>query len=165
MIFASNIIMICYILPHASGEENLSFAGVALRRGKEGLKMEEFIEKVKNGASKMFAEAEKLTGTATQKTGAFVSRAKLNYAVTANENKIKDICEDIGKSVYEEYKSGSEFPEPIAEKLKEIDTLYDEVTELKTKIADLKNSVICGECGEYNSAEGTYCSKCGVRLK
>ena len=127
--------------------------------------MEEFIEKVKNSASKMFVEAEKITETAAQKTGAFVSRTKLNYAISANENKIKDICADIGKSVYDEYKSGSEFPEKIAEKLKEIDTLYDEVNELKAKVADLKNSVVCSECGEYNSAYGTYCSKCGAKLK
>lgn len=127
--------------------------------------MEDFIKKMKNEASKVIGEAGKLTGTAVEKTGSFVNCAKLNYVVGANENKIKEIYAEIGKFVYVEYKSGNQIPESILEKMQEIDILYDEINELKTKIADLKKSVICTECGEYNNGENVFCSKCGSKLK
>lgn len=126
---------------------------------------EQFVEKIKQGADKVFTEAEKFAGSAVNKTGNLINKTKLNYAIGTNEGKIKDILAEIGKSVYNEYKNGSEFPEDIAEKLSCVDTLYDEIAELKAKIADMSNSVVCPECGEYCSADGDFCSKCGAKIK
>lgn len=131
---------------------------------KEDVVMEEFVEKLKNGAAKVFGEAEKITSAAISKTGTLVEQTKLNYAISSNEGKVKDIFQAIGKIVYEEYKEGNAFPENIAEQLQIADTLMDEISELKVKIADLKKSVVCPECGEYNKGESVYCSKCGERL-
>ncbi len=126
---------------------------------------EQFVEKIKQGADKVFSEAERFAGSAVNKTNNIISKTKINYAIGANEGKIKDILAEIGKSVYDEYKNGSEFPEDIAEKLSSVDTLYDEISELKAKIADMNNSVCCPECGEYCPNTSEYCSKCGAKIK
>ena len=127
--------------------------------------MDEFVEKIKSGAAKVFTEAEKFTNSAVEKTSSVVNQTKLNYAVGVNEKKIKDVFAQIGKAVYDEYKNGGECPEAIADDLKLIDSLYDEIAELKAKIADMKNSVVCSKCGAYNTNESIFCSQCGEKLQ
>lgn len=126
--------------------------------------MEEFVSKLKTGATKVFESAEKITSNAISKTSTMVSKTKLNYAISANESKIKDIYAKLGKYVYDEYKAGSTFPDDIAEDLSTVETLYDEIDELKAKIADMENSTVCPECGAYNKNGAVYCSKCGEKL-
>lgn len=126
--------------------------------------MDEFVEKLKQGANMVFGNAEKFTTAAVDKAGSMVEQTKLGYAIKVNEEKIKDILAELGKNVYDEYKSGSEFPEKMSEKLAMIDSLNDEILEMKAKIADMKNSVVCHEYGAYNDSESVYCSKCGKKL-
>lgn len=127
--------------------------------------MEDFVSKLKQTAGKVVAEAEKLTSVAVSKTGNLVSQTKMNYTINSNEGKIKEIFSEIGRYIYDEYKKGAEVSEDILEKFEIVDEMFDEINELKTKIADMKNAVICEECGEYNSQESTFCSKCGAQLK
>lgn len=125
---------------------------------------EQFFNKLKMGADKVFSEAEKFAGNAVNKTSNLINKTKINYAVNANEEKIKDILAEVGKIVYNEFKSGSEFPEDISQKLSAVEELYDEVAELKAKIAENDNSILCPQCGEYCSKESEYCSKCGSKI-
>lgn len=126
---------------------------------------EQFFNKLKQGADKVFSEAEKFAGTAVNKTGNLINKTKINYAIGANEGKAKDILAEVGKIVYDEFESGSEFPEEIAQKLAVVKELYDETEELKAKIADMDDRVICSECGGYCLQDSEYCSKCGAKIK
>ena len=126
--------------------------------------MEEFVSKLKTGAVKVFEGAGKVTNTAISKTGTMVNKTKLNYAISSNESKIKDIFAKLGKYVYDEYKAGSEFPEEIANELSLAEGLFDEIDELKAKIADMENAVVCPKCGIYNKNDAEFCSKCGNKL-
>lgn len=127
--------------------------------------MDEFVEKIKKSAAKVFDEAEKFTNAAVAKTGGIVNKTKLNYAIGASEGKIRDILAEVGRSVYDEFKDGGEFPPEIDERLKAVDILYDEIAELRAKIADMQNSIICPACSAYNDVENIYCSKCGVKMR
>ena len=126
--------------------------------------MEEFVEKLKQEATKMVKEAEKITTNVVEKTGNMVSKTKINYAISSNNGKIKDLLAEIGQVVYDEYKNGSEFPEAIAEKLALIDNIYDEIDGLKAKIADVDNSVVCPNCKSFNRPDSSYCTKCGTKI-
>lgn len=125
---------------------------------------EQFFDKIKQGANKVFSEAERFAGSAVNKTNNVVNKAKINYAIGANEGKIKDILAEIGKIVYDEYKNGSEFPEDIESKLAAAEELYDEINELKARIADMSDDIICPECGEACPKESEYCLKCGAKI-
>ena len=59
--------------------------------------MDEFVEKIKSGAAKVFTEAEKFTNQAVEKTSSVVNQTKLNYAIGVNEKKIKDVFADVYK--------------------------------------------------------------------
>ncbi len=127
--------------------------------------MEDFVSKIKETATKVIKEAERLTSVAVEKTGEVVDKTKISYTVGANESKIKKILAEVGNFVYDEYKNGAEFPEEIAEKLKTVEAFYKENEELKSKITDTKNVVVCQECGAKNGIESAYCSSCGAKIK
>jgi len=126
--------------------------------------MEDFVSKIKKGAKKAFGEAEKFTSAAVTKTGNAVNQTKMNYAINGNEDKIKNILSEIGAIVYEEYKSGCEFPENIDVKLKAVENLYDEIAELKAKIAEMNKTVVCPKCGNYIASDSVFCANCGFKI-
>ncbi|MBE7045596.1 MAG: zinc-ribbon domain-containing protein [Ruminococcaceae bacterium] len=126
--------------------------------------MEEFVEKIKKGAAKAVDEAEKLTKAAVSKTSALVGQTKLTYAMNTTEEKIAERLARIGQFVYEEYQTGSEFPEDIAEICREIDVLHQEIANMKEQIASMKNAVLCPNCGASNDNTNQFCAKCGEKL-
>lgn len=126
---------------------------------------EQFFGRIKQGADKVFSEAEKFAGAAVNKTTGLINKTKINYAISANEEKIKDILAEVGKIVYDEFESGSEFPEEMGQKLSIVKELKDEVEELRAKIADADGKTPCPSCGAYCSDDGEYCSKCGEKIR
>ena len=51
------------------------------------------------------------------------------------------------------------------EKCKKIDSLNEELNALKEKLSELRESVKCTECGEYNDKENMFCTKCGAGME
>lgn len=127
--------------------------------------MDELFDKLKDGASKAKDSAEKIAKKVAQRTSNVINQTKLTFAVNEVQNKIKDAYSEIGKMMYERHLDGIETDELFSELLEQIDKLMDEVSMLNDKIAELKNSLKCPECGSYNSVESEYCSKCGAQLQ
>lgn len=129
-----------------------------------GIIMEEFIGKVKEQASWAKDEAIKLGKRMYEKTNTTISIGKLSFAISETEGKIKDEYEKIGKTVYEKYLNDGSICDCLKENCETIDSLFAEKMALKEKKAELKESVACEQCGEYNKKGAAYCSKCGARL-
>lgn len=127
--------------------------------------MEEIIGKIKKGAAMAVDEAQKVTKSVVKISTDAVNQTKLKYAVKESEQKIDEILASIGGYVYDSYKEGGEFSGDIADKCAQVQALKDEVASLNERIAELKNSVICSECGEYNKSDSVYCSKCGTKIE
>lgn len=128
--------------------------------------MDEFIGKVKEQASRAKNEAVNLGKRVYDRTNTAISIGKLSFAINETESKIKDEYAAIGKIVYDKY---LEMGEPVCECVKAgceaIDSLYAEKIALKEKKAELKESVTCPQCGEFNKKTAAYCSKCGSKLE
>ena len=128
--------------------------------------MDEFIGKVKEHATKAKNEAVNIGKRVYDKTNTAISIGKLSFAINETESKIKDEYTALGKIIYEKY---LEHGEPVCECVKAgceaIDSLYAEKMALKEKKAELKESVSCPQCGEFNKKTAAYCSKCGVKLE
>jgi len=125
--------------------------------------MDDMFNKVKQGAAKAIDEAEKFTKCAVKKTKGAIDQTKLKYTVSEIEDKIKDVLAQMGTVIYNEYKNGAEFNEDIAEKCAQLDSFYDEISEIKAKIAELNNSTVCPNCGAMIGAEDFFCPKCGAK--
>ena len=115
--------------------------------------MEEVFDKIKEHAK-----------TVIEKTNNIVNQTKLKFSISETKSKIKDIYTEIGKSVYENYKSTGEVIDDMEEKFAKIDAMTEEVNELKEQLYQLKENVKCPKCGAYNHSDDVYCSKCGERI-
>lgn len=105
-----------------------------------------------------------MTKTVIEKTNNLVNQTKLKFSISETKSKIKDIYTEIGKSVYENYKSTGEVIDDMEEKFAKIDAMTEEVNELKEQLYQLKENVKCPKCGAYNHSDDVYCSKCGERI-
>ena len=126
--------------------------------------MDEIFDRIKGGASKAKDEATKIAKKVAKRTTNAITHTKLAFAVNETQNKIKDIYGEIGKNLYEKYLDGEDCGEEFADSFDQLDKLMDEVEALNAKIAELKNSLKCPECGAFNSNESDFCSKCGAHL-
>lgn len=126
--------------------------------------MDEFFEKLKHGASELKKGAAKVTKQVVRKTNDAVSQTKLSFAINETENKISEIYAEMGRSVYRDYLKNGETGDAMLESCRQIDKLLAEVDDLKEKVAELKQSVKCKNCGEFNKNGSSYCSKCGAEL-
>ena len=127
--------------------------------------MNDILNQLRQGAEKIFSNAEHITKNAVKKTKDTIDQTKLKYAISETEDKIKDILAEMGEKIYSEYKNGSEFDESLTEKCKLIASLYEEIDDLKAKVAELNDSVVCPVCGSMMSKDAFFCPKCGSRRK
>ena len=112
----------------------------------------------------MCTNVPQVTKTVIEKTNNIVNQTKLKFSISETKSKIKDIYTEIGKSVYENYKSTGEVIDDMEEKFAKIDAMTEEVNELKEQLYQLKENVKCPKCGAYNHSDDVYCSKCGERI-
>lgn len=127
--------------------------------------MDEMLERVREVIYKAVEGATIVAKGAIDKTNNVAGRTKLSFAVSETESKIKDCYKELGKLVYENYKANGSDDEELLERFSQIDKLYDEVKILKDKIAQLKETKVCSECGEHNRPENNFCAKCGAKLE
>ena len=126
--------------------------------------MDEFLEKVKEYAAWAREESEKFGKQAYDRANSAIASVKLSFAINETEGKIKDCYQAIGKIVYNRYLADGIADESVFEACQSLDELFKEKVILKEKKAEIKKSVSCIECGEFNKADAVYCSKCGAKL-
>lgn len=125
--------------------------------------MDELFDKIKDGASKAKDGASKIAKEVAKRTTNAIAITKLSFSVNEAQSKIKDIYTEIGKSLYTKHLDGNDYAE-FEDELAQIDKLMTEIETLNDKIAELKNSLKCRECGALNPNTSDYCAKCGSVL-
>lgn len=126
--------------------------------------MDAIYENIKKGVQTVKTEAGKLTKAVIGKTNNIVDITKLNLVKTETEGKINKLYQQIGESVYDRYLSGTNPDGDISGICIEIDKFKNELKDLNEQLAEYKNTVACPECGQYNSKDSDYCSKCGSHI-
>lgn len=115
--------------------------------------LENIISKVKNAAD-----------VAYKKTDEVMEKSKLMWSRNQINGDIKKAYEKLGNVIYRSVKTDNENVELVEEYIKQIDSLLSQLAQVNEKIAELKNQVICKNCGLLNPSEAVYCSKCGSKL-
>ncbi len=118
----------------------------------------EWFEKVKTTVTKT-AQLTK------EKSGELYEITRLSFAINDLETKIDKLFKNIGMLVYRDYENGAEFSEDIDMLLKDIDAKYQEVSDIKEQINQIKNVSVCSECGKTNPVDANFCLSCGKKLK
>ena len=110
--------------------------------------MEEVFDKIKEHANKAKDSAVQVTKTVIEKTNNIVNQTKLKFSISETKSKIKDIYTEIGKSVYENYKSTGEVIDDMEEKFAKIDAMTEDVykRQVYNNVRNLRNRTYAYKC-------------------
>ncbi len=98
-----------------------------------------------------------------KKSGELVEVTKLNVSISSEEDKIKKIYAQIGKKIYESYRSDSSNAGVFTQECEKIDEYNKNIEEMKNKILDIKNIKECTQCGIELKKDSAFCPKCGAK--
>ena len=102
--------------------------------------------------------------TVGKKTNDIVSLQKLKSNARTLSSKIEEAYASLGKLCFDGVSQCEEKPEGTAELVESINTMNEQLAELKKEIAKAQGGVVCPECGGVSPEGSVFCSKCGGKL-
>jgi DNA-directed RNA polymerase subunit RPC12/RpoP len=103
--------------------------------------------------------------TAAKKSSELVETTKINYNINSEEDKIKDLFCEIGKSLYAKFSENQIQGGDYAEQFAAIAQHEANIKNLREKIYEIKNIVVCPSCGSEVERTNTFCNKCGAKIQ
>lgn len=118
------------------------------------------MENIMNKISKKAVYTYNVAAKATEK---LTKEIKLKSQMAENKSKIKELYEDIGKTVYEKYTLDEEIKveRDLINNCYMIDVLADEVEDIRMELLKLKDLKQCPECHYEIYYDFHYCPNCG----
>ena len=108
-------------------------------------------------------KAKEYAQIAAEKSQEVYQISKLKIEIVDTKRKIDKNFASIGKKYYDAVKAGEDLPDFNAN-IEEVDLLKAEIAEKQEKIAELKNTVTCANCGADVDADNDFCHKCGSQM-
>ncbi|MFA7216308.1 MAG: zinc ribbon domain-containing protein [Bacillota bacterium] len=105
------------------------------------------------------------TKTISQKSGELFEIAKVRLDIASEKDKIGKLYEEIGKSVYQDYKRGNMKEKQVMDKCQLIDEINYRINRLSRKAMQIKGGTVCKKCGEVVDSSQRYCHMCGRELE
>lgn len=96
--------------------------------------------------------------------GEVVDTSKAKLAEAKINTQIGEVNERLGMVVYEATKTGKDSLKLQEMLVKELDSLYKTLEELRRVSPVSGSEVSCAQCGEKNPLNASFCIKCGVKL-
>jgi len=106
----------------------------------------------------------KFTRGVSKTSGELVKNTKLSFALSSEEEKLRQVYLDIGKKVHEIYQYGGTLGKFFDEKYSEIQQIESAITELRNQIDTIKGVKSCPECGDGIQRGASFCPKCGYQV-
>lgn len=119
--------------------------------------MDDFFERAKGGFQKTVEAISK-------KSSEFIAISQCKSAIGIAEDNLAKNYEEIGRYVYENFVSDDIADGFIDGKCERIKELQDEISNLKEKLAEIRNLKECPSCGQECSFDAVYCSSCGYEF-
>lgn len=125
----------------------------------------EFMKKINQISKVVGKTASDTYNTVADKSGKAIEDAKLKLSIAEKEDEIEELYKEMGKAVYDEYKSGEDVGKAFTKDSKAIDKKMNEIEEMNKKILYNKSLRVCDTCKEVINLENTFCPKCGSKQK
>jgi uncharacterized membrane protein YvbJ len=100
---------------------------------------------------------------AAKKSSEVVEITKLNISINTEEDKIQKLYEEIGRIVYNYFKSQENVPDELKEVCAEIQQSETNIKNHKRRILEIKSLKLCGNCGAELGEDVNFCPQCGAR--
>lgn len=125
----------------------------------------EFMKKINQISKVVGKTATETYNTVADKSGKAIEDAKLKLAIAEKEDEIEEIYKEMGKTVYDSYKSGEDVGKAFTKDSKAIDKKIAEIDEMNKKILYNKSLRVCDKCKEVINLESAFCPTCGAKQK
>ena len=125
----------------------------------------EFMKKINQISKVVGKTATDTYNTVADKSGKAIEDAKLKLSIAEKEDEIDEIYKEMGKAVYESYKSGEDVGKAFTKDSKAIDKKLSEIDEMNKKILYNKSLRVCDNCKDVISLENSFCPTCGAKQK
>lgn len=102
--------------------------------------------------------------TAYKKSEDMVEIAKLNKAITNEEDRIKLTYIEIGKVVYSKFEKNEIADSELVNLCNKVVEFQKNIINIRQKIAEIKNVKVCSKCGTEADLNSEFCIKCGEKL-
>ncbi len=107
-------------------------------------------------------KAKQVANAAGKKTEEVVESSKLQLQIFNLNASIQSAYETIGSLVYHAQKSGLDSSAEIEDALAQVDALFAQLEELEAKVAQIRKTKKCPNCGASCDADSRFCSRCGA---
>lgn len=125
----------------------------------------EFMKKIEEISKIVGSTATSTYNTVADKSGKLIEETKLKLAISDKEADTEEIYKEMGKTVYDMYKSGEDVGKVFTKECKKIDKNNTEICDMNTKILYNKGIRVCSICGEMIPVASAFCQNCGEKQK
>lgn len=117
-----------------------------------------FLDELKERA----ADMAQVTG---KKVEEVYGATRIKIQIADKQGAVRALYRELGEIVYENSKKDEADLAAVEDKIAEIDLALDAVEELKAQERQLKNTVLCPECGKDVDSNANFCPECGYGMK
>ena len=127
-------------------------------------RVKELLERVRGTAGAATGAAAGTARAAGRAAGQMVDVAKLNVQLFDLNGEYNDLLRQLGQVMVDAHHGQAEDPEKVAALLERADETAGRAAELKERIADLRQSQACPDCGAPCGKGDRFCRACGRQL-
>ena len=127
-------------------------------------KVKELLDRVRDTAVGAADAANQTARAAGKKASQMVDVAKLNVQLFDLNGELNEVLRQLGQVMYDTHRGREEDGEKITALLERADDLTGRITELKDRIAALRQSKTCPACGAACGKDDQFCRRCGGSL-
>ena len=127
-------------------------------------KVKELLDRVRDTAAGAADAANQTARAAGKKAGQMVDVAKLNVQLFDLNGEYNEVLRQLGQVMMDTHRGLESDGDKISPLLSRADELTGKITELKDRIAALRQSKTCPACGAVCGREDQFCRRCGRSL-
>lgn len=127
-------------------------------------KVKELLDRIRNTAADAADAAAGTARVAGKRAGQMVDVAKLNVQLFDLSGEYNDVLRQLGEMMYQAHKGESQDDDQVTRLLAQADELAGKIAEVKERIAALRLSRTCPNCGAVCGKDDQFCRRCGGSL-
>ncbi|MGI5962268.1 MAG: zinc ribbon domain-containing protein [Lawsonibacter sp.] len=128
-------------------------------------KVKTLLDKIRGAADLAADTANQTARVAGRRAGQMVDVAKLNVQLFDLNGEFNDILRQLGQVMYDTHLGRESEGDTVTTLLTKADAAAARVSEVKARIADLRQSQTCPACGAPCGKEDKFCRRCGNALE
>ena len=127
-------------------------------------RVKELLDRIRDTAGVAADAAADTARVAGKKAGQMVDAAKLNVQIFDLNSELNDVLRQLGQVMLDTHRGEEADSDNVPVLLAKADELTGRISQLRERVAALRQSRACAACGTLCGREDTFCRACGAKL-